>query len=381
MSEELEQALSAALSGNPGTPPAEEPMPTQEQPVEEPVQEPAEELTTSLDFDEQGNITVNQYPSESESMEDYEIVDENSVNAGEEYQTDDNVIEIDEEHILGFLSERLGYQVNSFEDLSGGSYNEQYIDERVAAINDFVRETGRSPEDWYRYQATDPSEMDDMSLVRQNMLMEHSNLSAQEVDLLLSSKYKLDEDSFDEREVQLAKLQLKMDADSARTAINNVREQYAAPIVDDGGAEFESPITEEWVSNMAQTVEDLDGLEFDLPSGDVFTFGLDNQYKQELVMKNANLEEFFEDYVYDDGSWDYDKLNTHRALIDNIGDIAASIYQQGLSDGQRKVVQSAANVQNVSQPAVDQTVASNSDGIAEQLAKALGGPSTLTFKI
>jgi len=381
MSEELEKAISAALTGDSGTPPTPPPATEEAQPAQPPAEEPAEELTTSLDFDEQGNITVNQHPSESESMEDYELVDENSVNAGEEYQTDDNVIEVDEEQILGFLSERLGRQVDSFEDLEGGTYNEQYIDERVAAINDFVRETGRSPEDWYRYQATNPSEMDDMALVRQNMMMEHSNLSAQEVDLLLSSKYKLDEDTFDEREVQLAKLQLKMDADSARTSINNVREQYAAPIVEDDGESFESPITEEWVSNMAETVEDLNGLEFDLPSGDVFTFGLDNQYKQELVMKNANLEEFFNDYVYDDGNWDYDKLNTHRALIDNIGDITASIYQQGLSDGQRKVVQSASNVQNTSQPAVGSTTESNSDGIAEQLAKALGGPSTLTFKI
>lgn len=375
MSEELEQALSAALSGNSETPPTEEPMVQQEQPVQE-----AEEMDTSLDFDEQGNITVNQYPSESMSMEDYEIVDENSVNYGEEYTTDDNVIRVSEDDLLDLLSERLGYQVNSFDDFEGTSYNEQYIDERVAAINDFVQQTGRSPEDWYRYQVLDPSEMDDMSVVRQNMMMEHNNLSAQEVDLLLSSKYKLDENSFDENEVQLAKLQLKMDADRARGAIEDIRMQYAAPVSHEPEG-FESPITEEWVSEMAETVEDLQGLEFDLPNGSTFTYGLDMDYKNELYTKNANIEEFFEDYVYEDGSWDFDTLNVHRALIDNIESIAASIYQQGLSDGQRKVVQNAANVQNTSQPAIDQSVGDSSGGIAEQLAKALGGPSTLTFKI
>lgn len=337
-------------------------------------------MDTSLDFDEQGNITVNQYPSESMSMEDYEIVDENSVNYGEEYTTDDNVIRVSEDDLLDLLSERLGYQVNSFDDFEGTSYNEQYIDERVAAINDFVQQTGRSPEDWYRYQVLDPSEMDDMSVVRQNMMMEHNNLSAQEVDLLLSSKYKLDENSFDENEVQLAKLQLKMDADRARGAIEDIRMQYAAPVSHEPEG-FESPITEEWVSEMAETVEDLQGLEFDLPNGSTFTYGLDMDYKNELYTKNANIEEFFEDYVYEDGSWDFDTLNVHRALIDNIESIAASIYQQGLSDGQRKVVQNAANVQNTSQPAIDQSVGDSSGGIAEQLAKALGGPSTLTFKI
>jgi hypothetical protein len=55
------------------------------------------------------------------------------------------------------------------------------------------------------------------------------------------------------------------------------------------------------------------------------------------------------------------------------------VYQQGLSDGQRKVVQTAANVSNdTAQRDMSQ---GQSDGVAEQLRKALGGRGTMTFNI
>ena len=94
---------------------------------------------------------------------------------------------------------------------------ESTIDERVKVIADFVEQTGRNPEDWFRYQALNPSEMDDMTAIRVSMSNEYPNLSGEEVDMLVGSKYKLDEDYHSEDEVKLSKLQLKIDADKART--------------------------------------------------------------------------------------------------------------------------------------------------------------------
>ena len=37
----------------------------------------------------------------------------------------------------------------------------------------------------------------------------------------------------------------------------------------------------------------------------------------------------------------------HRAVVDNIDEIVKAVYSQGLSDGQRKVVQNVANVQSM----------------------------------
>jgi hypothetical protein len=253
------------------------------------------------------------------------------------------------------------------------------IDERVSAINDFVRKTGRSPEDWYKYQQLNPSEMDDLTAVRNQMVIEHGNLTADEVSLLMASKYKLDSDRFDEGEVNLAKLQLKMDAESARKSISELRDAYQLPIDENGETEVQSPITEDWVRTMTAEVKDFDGLVFELPSGEKFTYGIKDDYRAQLISKNSRLEEYFDDYVNDSGDWNFEKLNAHRAVVDNIDAIVKSVYQQGLSDGQKKVVQTAANVSN--DTAQRDPSQSQSDGIAEQLRNALGGRGSMTFNI
>lgn len=69
-----------------------------------------------------------------------------------------------DEVVLGYLSETLGVNLNSLDDLRSSMTQQQAeIDERVKVIADFVEKTGRSPEDWFKYQAINPSEMDDLT--------------------------------------------------------------------------------------------------------------------------------------------------------------------------------------------------------------------------
>ena len=279
--------------------------------------------------------------------------------------------------IFSRLSEKLGKDFDSYDSLSEAlSYKPVEIDERVSAINKFVLETGRSPEDWYRYQSLNPSEMDDMAIVRLQMSSKHSNLDPNEVNLLLGNKYKLDEDLHTEDEVKLAKLQLKMDADGARQYIGDLRDSYMAPT--ETVSEDDTLITEEWISEMSKSTNTFGTLDFDIPGkNEMFKFGIDDGYKKQLIQKNSNLENYFDDYINEGGSWDFDKLNAHRALVDNIDSIVSSIYNQGLSDGKMGVVQTAANV-DASRPAVGSEQGSDSK-VAEQLLKALGGSDVMTF--
>ena len=282
-----------------------------------------------------------------------------------------------EEEVLKFLSERLGTEVTDYDALSSAlTRTPSEIDERVAAINEFVQKTGRSPEDWYKYQQLNPSEMDDLTAVRNHLVVQHGNLSTEEVNLLLNDKYRLDENRYDEDEINMSKLRLKMDAENARNAINELREGYMLP--DSQASGPESPINEEWINTMTQEVNDFDGLVFELPSGDNFTFGIQDNYRKSLIEKNRNIDSFFSDYVNDNGAWNFEKLNAHRAVIDNIDNIVKSVYQQGISDGQRKVVQNAANISNES-PRQNPNQPTNN--LSEQLAKALGGGNTLTFNV
>lgn len=284
-----------------------------------------------------------------------------------------------ERMMLEYMGERLGRQVNSFDDFNAPEPTQQQLDERVEAIAKFVQETGRSPEDWFAYQRLNPSEMDDYNAVRVHMSTEYNNLTPDEVNTLMQGKYKLNPDVYSEDEVKMAQLQLKIDAQKAKEAIGRMRDSYKLPAQQQQSVDDSDPIiTEEWVNNMSREVDALTGLEFDLGNGKTWTFGLNDQYKSTLKEKNAKLDEFFDPYVREDGSWDYDTLSSHRAVIDNIDHIISSVYKQGMSDGQRGVV---ANAANVSTKSPVQSQAPTSNPLTEQLRNIIGNGGKMTFNI
>jgi len=277
--------------------------------------------------------------------------------------------------VLDYLSERLGSQIGSIDDLIGGQQQESVLDERIAAIAQFVEETGRAPQDWFVYQQLNPSEMDDMTAIQVQMASDYPNLSQEEVATLMNSKYKLDPDLHTEEEVKLSQLQLKIDAQNARQGIEELRSQYSAPEYNESEGD-ESPFDDNWYQSMQIETQALDGVEFDLGNGQSFTFGLNDRYRNELVEKNTRLDEFFDPYVQQDGSWDYDKLNVHRAVVDNMEQIVQAVYKQGMADGQRGIVNQAANV---SAQTPNQGGQPQEDNLSAQLRQALGGDSTWSF--
>ena len=279
-----------------------------------------------------------------------------------------------EQAVLSYMSERLGRQFVSFDEF--GEPQKPALDERIEAIARFVQDTGRGPEDWFAYQSLNPSEMDDFTAIRVSMASQYPSLSNEELSVLVNSKYKVDPDLNTEEEVRLAQIQLKVDAQSARERINELRSQYQAPEVRQ--PEVESIIDDEWISSMSSNLDSMTGLEFDLGNDRSFTFGLDESYKSQLKQKNAQLDEFFDPYINSDGSWDHELLSSHRAVIDNIDAIVSSAYRQGLGDGQKNLVNKAANIQT--QAPVENGV-NQSNAVLDQLRSIIGDGNKMTFKI
>ena len=363
------EELSASMNAEPQqTETVTEEAPQQEsqvvsEPTEQVVSEPQVETASEPQVEQQ--LENDQVPQVSQ--------EEFTQQQPAEVQYSDNEIE---NAVMSYLSEKLDRDITSLDDL----YSQPTpMDERVEAIAKFVSETGRAPKDWFTYQSLSTSEMDDATLVKVDLALQYPNLSAEEVNTLILNKYKLDPNKYSEDEVKVGSLQMKVDAANAKKQIEEQRMRYAAPEVQQQPAEEqESFIDEEWISEMRQEANDLTGLEFDLGNDKTFTFGLDDRYKQDLVNKNARLDEYFDAYVRDDGSWDFDTLNSHRAIIDNIDAIVASTYRQGLSDGQKGVVQNAANVS----AQVPQQSSQPNNPLGEQLKNILGKNSNkLTFKI
>ena len=380
MSTELEDGLkNLGFDITQGEPPAELNMETPEvSPVPEDQQESVIDLSGVFQQEQQ---TAPEADSSESSLQTKSTTEEppQGVPQVEEDSAEYTDAEL-ESAITSFIGERLGLNLESVDQLAQllNAQNSPSIDERVKAIADFVSETGRDPMDWFRYQSINSSEMDDLTAVRLQLQTDYPNLSGEEVNLLLNSKYKIDEDLYSEDEIKLSKLQLKIDADKAKKEIERLRESYKMPILQDSTNEIESPITAEWLGMMEAEANNIDSLTFELGKDNNFEFAISPEYRQQMIASNSRLDEFFDQYVDNSGSWNYEMLHAHRALIDNIDEIAKSLYNQGLSDGRRQLVEKAANV-NVSGPKPSES--NNTGNIAKQLLDAFYGDNNLSIKL
>jgi len=345
--------------------------PTQEQPQEQPQQEapqqepqPVQEEPTQ----ESHYVDPEAAPMNTEAQPEVE-----QSNTQPEYSQQDI-----EQAVLEYASERLGMQIESFDQLQGAQQQQSALDERVAKIAEFVETTGRGPEDWFRYQSLNPSEMDDLTAVRVSLASDYPNLSSQEIGLLVRNSYKLDPEKHDSEAVQLSQLQLKVDAQKARQDISELRDRYMAPTED--RQTLDPIVDEQWVQSMGQQVDGLTGLEFDLGNDKSFTFGFNDDHRSGIKNGNANIEEFFDPFLNEDGSFNMDALSTHMAVTQNIDSIVKAAYQQGMGDGQRGLVDKAANVSTASPNQGGQMNASNP--LSDQVRDIMrNGSSGLTFKI
>jgi hypothetical protein len=341
--------------------------PVQQEDVQEPIQEDVQEPVM------EDTATEPQQEDVQETFEQ-EGQEQSSLDTEDDYDVSDQELS---EMAISMVSEMLGYEDLTFEQLSELVNNEPketqlQIDERLQPILDFVEKTGRSPEDWFRYQQMNPTEMDDLSAVQLSVQTEYPDLTPQEVNRLMNRKYKLDPERFDEDEIADSVLQLKIDATKARKDISSLRDGFALPVESaTTQGEIDSPFDESWYSSMQNETAALEGIDFELPNGKAFSYGIKDEYRQQLVDKNSRLEEFFDQYVEDSGSWNIDKLNMHQTVVDNIDEIVKNVYQQGLSDGQRKVVANASNVQAQSPSSTPQQ--GGQDAQMERLLRELGG--------
>ena len=353
-------------------------QPTQEAPQEEsqPVSEPVQEQTEQVEtVQEQTNEPVQEEEFQYQATTDDNIEQQASTdndNTTQQYSDDDI-----ESAVFNYVSERLGREVKSFDEFS---QPQSAIDDRVQKIAEFVQNTGRAPEDWFKYQSLNPSEMDDLTAVRIKYSQDYPDLNFNEINTLIGAKYKMNPDEFSEDEIKVSALQLKIDGTDARKNIEEIRNTYAAPVQQRTSEQEESYFTEDWAQNMQRETSSFEGLEFDLGNGKNFNFGVGENYRKTLVSNHQNAENYLDRYVDSNGNWDYDTFNSHQTLIDNIDNIVSSAYRQGMGDGQRGLVDKAANV-STNTPSQN-SAQNNNNSLAEQVKNIMGSNSNkMTFNI
>ena len=252
----------------------------------------------------------------------------------------------DDEIVLQYLSEKLGRDVASFDDLNSPvseTESNDFASEQLRVINEYVKNTGRTVQDYLNTQTVDLSDVSNDAVIKEYLKLENPGLTEAELNDYIAATYKTDSEEYTAREVNAGKVQLNKDAKAARDYFNKVKEDYAMPMeADDPGVSAEDRA--EWIGLMESNVDDLEGLSFSMnDKGEEYIYNLDDEARQEIKGYNSNLESFFDKYVDQSGSWDFDKLNTDMYILNNIDKIVRGVANQYRSKGTESVINEIKN--------------------------------------
>jgi hypothetical protein len=307
--------------------------------------EPQTESTT------ESKTSETEEPSQEEPKESQDNIDRSLNNESSDQptqgDTEAEVIERNKNEFLRFVNEQFNQKFDSIESFNDALSTKKtsFANEQIEKMNNFVSETGRSIADYIRTQAVDYSKMSNEDIMRLSFKQENPELSMDEVNVLIDSKYKIDKDKYSDSEKTLGKIELKKDVAKARKNLIDMQEKYRTPVQNSNqDSPEQEAVRESWVSDMSSEVDEVESITFDInDSGEEFTFALSDDHRKDLVDANSNLSDFFNQYINEDGNWDFDRLNTDMFVLRNFQDIIRSVANQYRSKGTEQVVRDIKN--------------------------------------
>ena len=298
-------------------------------------------------------------------------------------ESEDYAEEITDSELLAhMLSEEYGQDFQNLEDFDNfleqsftqdPEENNPFASETLQQINDYVKSTGRSVEDYMLTQSLKPDEMSDSDAVMFLLQRENPGLAKEDLKFYMEETYKLNAED-DSNEKRFGSIALKKEAMRARNEINAFKEHYKSPVSDLANQqqmdEELQAQREEFYDDVIEDMNEIEGLTFDIDDkGTEFTFKITDENRPDPQEYVNNLDNFFNQYVDQDGNWNYDRLNTDMFILNNIDDIVKSVANHYKSQGTEEVVQELKN------PSYEgKETLSNNDGpqsVAQQIFNAM----------
>jgi len=329
--------------------------------------------------DDQQQVLSNNENSDSTTDEvQLEPAIETESHPDAEIATEDEGTMSDSELLTHMLSEQYGQEfsdLTDFEKFSSSKYESTqeetnpFASETLQQINDYVKTTGRSVEDYITTQGLKPDEMSDQEAVMFMLQRENPTLSKDDVKFFMEETYKLNaEDASSEK--RFGAISLQKEAIRAKKDINEFKSHYQTPVSDSAIESQNAGVAEEakteFYDSVVEDMNEIEGLTFDIDDkGTEFTYAINDDNRPNPEEYKGQLENFFDQYVDDEGSWNYDQLNTDMFILNNIDSIIKSVANHYKSQGTEEVVQELKN------PSYGGKEAPASDGGAPSMAKQI----------
>lgn len=295
---------------------------------------------------------------------------------------------ITDELLFGHLSEKLGREVKSLEELIPQQTNPLDEDPYLKQLADWRKQTGRPIEDWIKYQK-DYNSMDDGEVVREFLQHKYPTFTKEEIDLKLSDLYP-DEDLDDDREIAKKKLQLKELAIDGRSTLNSLKSDLGTPSFNlppeqKADLELAKKVKEQQVLIDAEQKAYADNIKRVSDTINKFNVQLSDDLAIDYLITDQTRKELpsflntMPHWRNQDGSWNHEAVVNDAVKIKHFNDIIKMAYEQGLNSGKEEVIKQS---KNSNFQAIDPAASNNqsSSGIVVEGLDELRGGHGLSFK-
>lgn len=256
------------------------------------------------------------------------------------------------------IKEKTGKEVSSYEELF--PQNElSFASDAVKSINDFVKDTNRSVDDYFKANQDLTKMSDEEKAI--SYLMQEENLSKEDAKFLLDDDFRkkeINEEEMDEDEINSAKrhnkrkqIQLNKLVSKADNYLTELRDKYKRPseTYEEKLNKAQGFADKEFNENLSNSIDSLNDLSF----GDYYTHKIEN--KDSLKEQFKSIGSVINSFKDNQGNFDYNEffrtiyVGRNREMITK--DIAKSYRAAGETDiinGMRNKDNNGSNTVNVS---------------------------------
>jgi len=260
--------------------------------------------------------------------------------------TSDTKPEIQEDQVWKFLSEMLGKEVKTKDDLVIKEEvitekEREYLSEFSEKYDKYYKDTKKTPEDFLKLQR-DVKQMSEEDVVKESLAMENPNLTKAEINRLFNRKFEINEDDMSEDEIEDAKLDLRIAYNKGLKLIEADKEKYLVPNKDSiTSIEEQSKqrqleaeeAAKQWSDSIAKSNAELKGVEITLGDGEKISLPIPDEAKKGVreIAQDGSMSKWLQRYQGKDGSFDQIGLQRDIFIRDNIDYVIAKAVDHKVS--------------------------------------------------
>ena len=258
--------------------------------------------------------------------------------------------QITNEILFDALSEQLGREIKSFEDLAP---QKEELNPQLKEINDWAKRTNRPIEDFFKFQQ-DFSTVKDEDIARKFLQEKYPMFNDTEIDYKMQSMLPSDDDL--ESDTIRKNMELKMFASEGRTHFDSLRQELNTPAND-----FMTDEVKQKVQAFDQFQEQLrgqqdaqktyyEGLVQASSMSDKVKLDISDELSIDYNISEAdrkNIPEFINSMPHwkkEDGSWNHEAVIQDAYKIKNFSEMIKLAYEQGVNSGKSDIVKKQNNI-------------------------------------